>query len=80
LFFKLIIGIICGTIGWAIWRQAARWKADGIVPSEWNDGAGPAGVRQDGPDLFIGFQKGIALLSWFFALLCAVSLVFFPEL
>jgi hypothetical protein len=78
--FKIIMALLCICWGVFVWRKAARWKADGFVPSEWNDGLGPAKVRQDRPDAFIAFQKGLAILLWLFALLCVVSLIFFPEL
>lgn len=77
--FKIVFGVTCAIIGRAMWRQAAQWKAEGVVPPEWNDGVAGK-VRRDGPDIVIGFHKGLAILMWLFSLICVVSLIFVPEL
>jgi len=75
---KLLLAAFFALLGLWFWRMANRWSADGEIPKEWLDSVEPQPVGRDDRHFSraVAWQKMMALLAWFFAGLCVLSIGF----
>ncbi|MES2337179.1 MAG: hypothetical protein V4537_03670 [Pseudomonadota bacterium] len=72
---KLCAAAVLAAVGLQFWKTATRWSEQGEVPEEWIESVKPSPLRRDEPSFgpMIVWQKAMAVMIFFFAGLCVLS-------
>ena len=72
---KLFGAGVLTTVGLHFWKAAMRWDEQGEVPKEWIERVSPEALKRDerGFATMIVWQKAMAVMIFFFASLCLLS-------